>query len=787
MNISTTWLREWIDPKVSDEVLAEQLTMAGLEVDGMAPVAPYFENIVVGHVLSCEKHPDADKLNLCQVDVGKGDALQIICGANNIRADLKVIVATVGAVLPNGLKIKKAKLRGVESLGMICSDSELGMADSSEGIAELDANAPIGENIRKYLNLDDNIIELDITPNRGDCFSILGVVREVSANYELPFELPSFPVQTQVKSSINTSVSNTTACPKYLSRSVLGIDNTVKTPQWMIDKLVRSGQALHSPVVDITNFVLMELGQPMHAFDATKINGAIEVRNAKAGEKIALLNETTVTLNEDTLVVADSGSVLAIAGVMGGLDSATQSNSTDILLESAFFEPVSIAGKARNYGLHTESSLRFERGVDFAITELALDRATQLIIEICGGQASDVNACIDKASLPKLLPITITQDKIHKILGFELEAKWIEKKFIGLDFEISSKTDNTWTIVPPSFRFDIRLPADLIEELARLYGYDKIPVQKLSLDANINAVEEAQIDKYDIAQSLVTRGYQEVITYSFISEKYHNLINANANKIALSNPISAELSVMRSSLWAGLLQSVESNQRRGHNNARFFEIGLCFSGVKANEQSNKLAGIISGNRFDAQWSGDLMPVDFFDAKADLESLLKLTGVTFEFSASEHPALQKGQTAKITLNDKQVGWIGALAPNVAKELSLPKCYLFEIDLPVLLAGKIAKYEAFSQYQQSQRDIALVLDEATPVAVLIDSIEAMQQQNFVGVSLFDVYAGENIEIGQKSIALNLVYQSLEATMDDAQVNNKVDKVLDLLQSKFGAVQR
>jgi phenylalanyl-tRNA synthetase beta chain len=438
-----------------------------------------------------------------------------------------------------------------------------------------------------------------------------------------------------------------------------------------------------------------------------------------------------VALNEDTLIIADSNSVLAIAGVMGGLDSATQGNSTDILLESAFFEPVLIAGKARNYGLHTESSLRFERGVDFAITELAMDRATQLIVEICGGQASDVNACTDEASLPKLLPITITQDKIHKVLGFELESKWIEKKFIGLDFEISRKTNCTWTVIPPSFRFDIRLPADLIEELARLYGYDKIPVQKLSLDANINAVEEAQIDKYDIAQSLVTRGYQEVITYSFISEKYHNLIDANANKIALSNPISAELSVMRSSLWAGLLQSVESNQRRGHNNARFFEIGLCFSGVKADEQASKLAGVISGNRFDAQWSGDLMPVDFFDAKADLESLLKLTGAKFEFSASEHPALQKGQTAKIVSNDKQVGWVGALAPNVAKALSLPKCYLFEIDLAVLLTGKIAKYEAFSQYQQSQRDIALVLDEATPVAELIDSIIAMQQQNFVGV--------------------------------------------------------
>ncbi|MDC9715229.1 MAG: phenylalanine--tRNA ligase subunit beta [Gammaproteobacteria bacterium] len=796
MNISTTWLREWVNPKVSDEALAEQLTMAGLEVDGIAAVAPSFENVVVGHVVSCEKHPDADKLNLCQVDVGSGDNLQIICGASNIRTDLKVIVATIGAVLPNGLKIKKAKLRGVESFGMICSEAELGMMDNSDGISELEAIAPIGENIRKYLNLDDNIIELDITPNRGDCFSVLGVAREVSANYKLPFVLPSFSIETQGAPSVSASVSNTLACPKYLTRNISGIDNTLKTPKWMADKLMRSGQALHSPVVDITNFVLLELGQPLHAFDVAKIKGEIEVRNAKLGEKIELLNETTVVLDEDTLVIADNDSVLAIAGVMGGLDSATQSDSTEVLLESAFFEPVSIAGKARKYGLHTESSLRFERGVDFAITELAMDRATQLIIEICtpqegvekkGGQASDVNICIDEASLPKLSAITIDQEKIHKILGFELDAQWIEEKFIGLGFKISDKTDNSWSIIPPSFRFDIRIPADLIEELARLYGYDKIPVQKLSLDANIGAVAEAQNDQYDIAQSLAVRGYQEVITYSFISEKYHNLIDVNANKIMLSNPISAELSIMRSSLWAGLLQSVESNQRRGHNNARFFEIGLCFSGVKVAEQSNKLAGVVSGNRFDAQWSGDLIPVDFFDAKADLESLLKLTGAKFEFRASEHPTLQKGQTAKIVLNGKQVGWIGALAPNVAKELSLPKCYLFDIDLDVLLAGKIAKYEAFSQYQQSQRDIALVLDESTPVSELMNGIEALQQPDFVGVNLFDVYTGENIESGKKSVALNLVYQSLESTLSDDQVNVKVDEVLSLLQIKFGAVQR
>nr|MCS5585935.1 phenylalanine--tRNA ligase subunit beta [Gammaproteobacteria bacterium] len=528
MNISTSWLREWINPKVADEVLAEQLTMAGLEVDGIESAAPAFDNVVVGHVVSCEKHPDADKLNLCQVDVGEDNNLQIICGASNVRADLKVIVATVGAKLPGGLKIKKAKLRGVESFGMICSESELGMADSSDGISELENDAPIGQNIREYLDLDDNIIELDITPNRGDCFSVLGVAREVSANYNMAFKLPDTSVSTQGVSSIKTSVSNTQACPKYLTRAINGIDNTVKTPKWMADKLTRSGQQVHSPVVDITNYVLLELGQPMHAFDLEKINGAIEVRNAKIGETIDLLNESSIKLNDDTLIIADDNSPLAIAGVMGGMGSSTRDDSTQILLESAFFEPVSIAGKARNYGLHTESSLRFERGVDFNITEVAMDRATQLIIDICGGEASDINSCIDGTTLPALNPITITQAKIQKILGFELDSNWIEEKFTNLDFEIRDKSADSWTIIPPSFRFDIRIPADLIEELARLYGYDKLPVQKLSLDANINATSEATIDKYDIAQSLVSRGYQEVITYSFVSEKYQNLIDPEA-------------------------------------------------------------------------------------------------------------------------------------------------------------------------------------------------------------------------------------------------------------------
>jgi len=787
MNISTSWLREWISPVVTDEILAEQLTMAGLEVDGIETVAPAFSKVVVGHVVSCEKHPDADKLNLCQVDVGEAETVQIICGAKNVRIGLKVMAALVGAKLPGDFKIKKAKLRGVESFGMICSESELGISDSSEGIAELDVEASIGQDVREYLDLDDHIIELDITPNRGDCFSVLGVAREVSANYNMAFVMPDIEITALGKSSVATSVSNTSACPKYLTRSIKGIDNSVQTPQWMADKLKRSGQSTHSPVVDVTNYVLMELGQPMHAFDLAKIQGDIQVRNAKLGETVDLLNDSTVELKEDTLVITDAKSVLAIAGVMGGEASSTQTTTTDILLESAFFEPVSIAGKARNYGLHTESSLRFERGVDFNITELALDRAAQLVIEICGGEASEITKSVDESALPKLEPITITQAKIQKILGFELDSNWIEEKFINLDFEISDKTSNSWTIIPPSFRFDIRIPADLIEELARLYGYDKLPVQKLSLDANINVIKEAQIDKYDVMQALVSRGYQEVITYSFISEKYQDLINPLAKKITLTNPISADMSTMRSSLWAGLLQTVESNQRRGHTDARFFEIGLCFDGVKADEQSNKLAGIVSGNRFNAQWSSELQPLDFFDAKADLEALLSFTSATFDFEAAEHPALQKGQSAKISLNGEQVGWIGALSPAVQKELSLSKCYLYEVDLNAILAGKIAKYESFSSYQQAQRDIALVVDQATPVAALTQSINELKQAHFVSVSLFDVYSGEHIESGKKSVALSLTYQSLEATLADDEVNTKVDEVLALMKDKFSATLR
>ena len=784
MNISTKWLREWVNPSVSDEVLAEKLTMAGLEVDGIAPVAPPFDGVVVGQVLSCEKHPDADKLSLCQVNIGQNDNLQIICGAPNVRHGLKVVVATVGSKLPNGLKIKKAKLRGVESCGMLCSETELGISDSHDGIMELSTDAPLGESIRTHLDLDDLIIELDITPNRGDCFSVLGVAREVCASYDLTMPSPSYKAEEKGNTAFATKVSNTKACPKYLTRVIKGIDNAVETPQWMAQKLKRASQQTHSPVVDITNYVLLELGQPMHAFDLQKISGGIDVRMAKKGEKLELLNEQTVSLREDTLVIADDNNAIAMAGVMGGMSTATQVESSEILFESAFFEPVSMAGAARSYGLHTESSLRFERGVDFNLSRLALERATELVLEICGGEASQINECIDDDELPAVESITITLDKISKVLGFELEPNWVESKFESLNFNIVEKTGNSWTIVPPSFRFDIRIVADLIEELARLYGYDCLPVKSLTLDANITAASQASVEAYDLSQVLVNRGYQEVITYSFISSEYQNLIDPEAKKIKLTNPISEDMSVMRSSLWPGLLQTIESNQRRGHHNARFFESGLCFSGISVDDQVQKIAGAITGDRFNPQWANESTVVDFFDAKADVESLLALSAQEVSFEPGEHPALQNGQTARIVKNGSIVGYLGALSPIIQKKLSLPKVYLFELVQTECQQGEIASYKSFSSFQASQRDIALVLEKDVPASELIASIKSLKQEYLIDVGIFDVYEGEHIESGKKSIALNLSYQSNEATLTDEQLNQSVDSILSHLEIEFSA---
>jgi phenylalanyl-tRNA synthetase beta chain len=787
MNISTRWIREWANPDVSDSELSEKLTMAGLEVDRIAPVAPPFQGLVVGHVVNCEKHPNADKLSLCEIDVGDGSNLQIICGAPNVRKDLKVVVATVGSVLPSKLKIKRAKLRGVESNGMLCSESEIGISDSHEGIIELDSSAMLGEDIRSVLDLDDQIIELDITPNRGDCFSGLGVAREVCVNYNLSMPSTNYKADQKGNKPFNSKVTNPSDCPKYLTRVIEGVDNKAKTPKWMAQKLLRASQQLHSPIVDITNYVLLELGQPMHAFDLKTINGDIEVRSAHKDEKLELLNGQTVSLTDKTLVIADEKSAIAMAGVMGGMKTATLENSSEILLESAFFDPISIAGIARSYGLHTEASLRFERGVDFNITHQAMERATELVLEICGGSASKINESIDSKSLPMLEPIDISNDKISRVLGFDLEPSWIESKFKFLEFKFITNSNSSWTIKPPSFRFDIRIPADIIEELARLYGYDKIPVERLSINANISRSSQAKISSYDLSSSLVNRGFKEVITYSFISNEMHQLVDPNSKKILLKNPISDDMAVMRSSLWPGLIQSAKSNIRRGHHNARFFELGQCFKGTLVEDQVQKIAGIICGNRHDSQWSGSERAVDFFDAKSDVLALLFHSKKDYTFEAGEHPALQIGQSAKIMKDSKLIGWVGALSPKLQKTLSMPNSFLFEIDQKEIEQGEISCYEPFSSFQASQRDIAIVISKEVTADQLINSIRSLKQDDLVDVNLFDVYEGEHIDEGSKSVALNLTYQSIQVTLTDEQLAEKVSKIVALLESKFSAKLR
>ena len=787
MNISTRWLREWVSPDVGDIELSEKLTMAGLEVDQIAPVAPPFEGLVVGHVVSCGKHPNADKLSLCEVDIGTGELQQIICGAPNVKKDLKVAVATVGSVLPNKLKIKRAKLRGVESNGMLCSESEMGISDSHEGIIELDPKAKIGDNVRSVLDLDDQIIELDITPNRGDCFSVLGVAREVCVNYDLSLPELTFKASQKGKKSFKSSVSNPKECPKYLTRVIEGVDNTASTPDWMAKKLQRASQQLHSPIVDITNYVLLELGQPMHAFDLSKINGNINVRSAKKNEELELLNGQNVNLSEDTLVIADEKSAIAIAGVIGGMGSSTLESSTEILLEAAFFEPVAISGIARSYGLHTEASLRFERGVDFNMAHQAMERATELVLEICGGAASEINETVDSKSLPKLEPINISIEKISKVLGFDLDPSWVESKFKFLDFDFKKNQDDSWTIIPPSFRFDIRIPADIIEELARLYGYDKIPVQRLSINANISKASQAKITSNDLSNALVHRGYQEVITYSFISNEMHDLVAPDSKKILLQNPISDDMAIMRSSLWPGLIDSAKSNLRRGHHNLRFFELGLCFSGIEVEGQIQKIAGIISGNRHGAQWAGQDREVDFFDVKSDVEALLNLSKEVFTFEAADHTALQMGQTAKIMKGGNEVGWIGAMSPKLQKKLSMPKAFLFELTQSEIEQGETPSYEAFSSFQASQRDIAIVVSKEISSDELIHSIQSLKQNDLIEVNLFDVYEGEHIEQGSKSVALNLTYQSKEVTLTDEQLAEKVSKIVGHLETKFSAKLR
>ncbi|MFV9615716.1 MAG: phenylalanine--tRNA ligase subunit beta [Gammaproteobacteria bacterium] len=799
MKFSEQWLRSWVNPDISTQEMCDQLTMAGLEVDSVEPAAGDFTEVFVARVESLEKHPDADKLNVCQVTDGK-ETLQIVCGAANVRQGLVIPLAKIGAVLPGAASgeswtIKPAKLRGVESFGMLCSEKELGLADSAEGLMELPDDAPPGQNIREYLQLDDNIIELDLTPNRGDCLSIEGVARELGVLNQCDVNEQQWaPYKQTIDDEFPVEIQADEACTYYAGRVIKGINVKAQTPLWMLERLRRGGIRGLSPVVDITNYVMLELGQPMHAFDLQKLTGKITVRFSENAEKITLLDGKNIELQENTLIIADDCKALALAGVMGGADSAVEDSTTDIFLESAFFKPEIIAGKARGYGLHTDSSHRFERGVDTQLQVRAIERATELIGEICGGDVAPVLEHKTSSHPAEAVPIQVRSNQIKRVLGIELSDDEVTDIFQRLGMEVEMHPDGGWLVKSPSFRFDIQIEADLLEEVVRIYGYNNIPRTQPSYHSIIQSQPEAQNSLNTLKKCLVNRGYFEAISYSFVDPKWQKILDPQSQTIALANPLSSEMSVMRTTMWAGLLSALKHNVNRQQNRVRLFETGLCFkpgadkAGVDGIAQEPMFAGVICGDIHQEQWSEQSRKVDYFDVKADVEALLFYSASKTTFEATEHPALHPGQSASIKQCGERIGWIGALHPQVQKALDIDqRVYVFELKQSAIANNKIPAFSALSRYPEVRRDLAILVDEVIPVAEILSVIESTSSDMVKETQLFDIYQGKGVGEGIKSVAFGLILQEFSRTLTDLEVDTEIENIISTLNQQFAATLR
>jgi phenylalanyl-tRNA synthetase beta chain len=801
MKFSESWLREWVNPTLSSDELAHQITMAGLEVDGVDPVAGEFSGVIIGEVVECGPHPDADKLQVTKInlgDFGNGELVDIVCGASNCRLGLKVAVATVGAVLPGNFKIKKAKLRGVPSFGMLCSESEIGLSDSSDGIMELAQDAPTGTCLREYLDLNDVTIDVDLTANRGDCLGIKGLAREVGVlNSTSVKEIEISTVTPTIDDVREISIEAGEACPRYLGRVIKGINSSAQTPLWMIEKLRRCGIRSIDPVVDVTNYVLLELGHPMHAFDLAKIDGAIKVRFANQDEKLTLLDENEVALKDKTLVIADENKALAIAGIFGGLDSGVTSQSTDIFLESAFFAPLAILGKARQYGLHTDASHRYERGIDPTLQHDAMERATQLLLEIVGGQAGPIVEAKSADNIPQTKDVSLRREKLDSRIGHYIEDAKVTEILTRLGFDVSEQgegSDKVWQVVVPAYRFDIKIEVDLIEEVARIYGYNNIPNISPQASLKMVAKKEATIELGKLKQTLVNRDYQEAITYSFVDPKVQSLIHPEQDVMTLPHPISSEMSVMRLSLWTGLLQSVAYNQNRQQGRVRLFETGLRFVPDEAAEngvrQQNMIAGVISGQRVDEHWDMEKAATDFYDIKGDVEALLTLTcdANAYEFSKAEVCALHPGQTAQITKKGQLVGFVGALHPELERKLGLNgRTLVFELLLSEVLGQKIPEACAVSRFPANRRDLAVVVKDDVDAKKVLQLIEKVGGNYLIDLNLFDVYQGQGIEDGYKSLAIALILQDNDKTLEEKDITDVIDRVVETLKTELNASLR
>ena len=790
MKFSEKWLREWVNPDLDSTALVEKLTQAGLEVDAVEPVAGEFTGVVVGQVTSVEAHPDADKLRLCQVDVAAAEPLSIVCGASNVRQGLKIPVAVVGSVLPGNFKIKKAKLRGEPSFGMLCSAKELGLAESADGLMELAEDAPVGSNFRDYLDLDDVAIDVDLTPNRSDCLGIAGIAREVGILTGCDVTTwTQEAIAEQSQKTVAVNVEDKAACPRYLGRIIENVDVNATTPVWMQEKLRRSGLRSISPVVDVTNYVMLELGQPMHAFDLDKLSGSITVRAAKADEQLTLLDGQEVTINDNTLVIADQSGPLALAGIMGGQDSSVDDNTKSLFLEAAFFSPTSIAGRARSYGLHTDSSHRFERGVDPELANVAMDRASSLLLSIVGGEAGAITELTSEADLPEQQTITLRADRIKRVLGIAIEAEQVEDQLTRLGLTVVAN-DEGWSVSVPSFRFDLAIEVDLIEELGRLYGYDLLPNTRPQGTVLTTNISEHTLATERLQNLLVDRGYQEAITYSFVDPSIHqHFLLEGMTPITLANPISADLSEMRTSLWPGLIQALVYNLNRQHERVRLFEVGRIYTGTTDDiTQHRQIGGVICGSRYEEQWSEQQRPVDFFDVKADVEELLSFAGDDIRFVAEEHSSLHPGQTARIYKAGEAIGWVGALHPRLNKPLGFDgKVYVFELALTATLTAQVPSFESLSRFPANRRDLALLVDENVTAGEIERCLNGVESDILKSIQLFDVYTGDGVELGKKSIAIAFHIQHGERTLTDEEVEALMLTVTQTLEQELKAVIR
>ncbi|HHF6071571.1 TPA: phenylalanine--tRNA ligase subunit beta [Haemophilus influenzae] len=794
MKFSEQWVREWVNPAVSTEQLCEQITMLGLEVDGVESVAGTFNGVVVGEVVECAQHPDADKLRVTKVNVGGDRLLDIVCGAANCRQGLKVACATEGAVLPGDFKIKKTKLRGQPSEGMLCSFSELGIDVEADGIIELPLDAPIGTDLREYLALDDNAIEISLTPNRADCLSIAGIAREIGVVNKQLVNQPHFEaVPATISDKVQIDLQAPEACPRYLLRVIKNVNVKAPSPMWMQEKLRRCGIRSIDPIVDITNYILLEFGQPMHAFDAAKVTQPVQVRFAKEGEELVLLDGSIAKLQSNTLLIADQNGALAMAGIFGGAESGVNSETKDVILESAFFAPLAIAGRARQYGLHTDASHRFERGVDFELVRKAMERATALLLEICGGEAGEICEASSETHLPKVNTVQLRRSKLDALLGHHIETGSVTEIFHRLGFDVTDAND-IWTVTSASWRFDIEIEEDLIEEVARIYGYNSIPNNAPLAHLRMREHKESDLDLARIKTALVDADYQEAITYSFVDPKIQSLLHPHQEALVLPNPISVEMSAMRVSLMSGLLGAVLYNQNRQQSRVRLFETGLRFVpdanaefGVR---QEFVLSAVITGTAKSEHWAGKAESVDFFDLKGDLESVLSLTegGNRVRFVAKQFDALHPGQSAAIELDGQEIGFIGAIHPSISQKLGLNgKTFVFEILWNAIAARNVVQAKEISKFPANRRDLALVVTDSVPAGELIAACKQAGGEKLVQVNLFDVYQGVGIAEGYNSLAISLTVQDNEKTLEDEEINAVISAVLAEVKQRFNAELR